>query len=125
MAGVDPSDPRTETLGGEARPAAPAPVPPPEGGDRYRVERELARGGFGRVLRAFALKLQRPVAIKELLPDASPGARARFLREALIASRLEHPAIVPVHDQGVWPSGVPYFAMKLVGGESLQALLGR
>jgi len=62
------------------------------------------------------------VALKELLRD-SPIAEVRFLREAVITSRLEHPNIVPVHEAGRWPDGRPYYAMKLVSGRPLRALI--
>ncbi|HTJ47685.1 MAG TPA: protein kinase, partial [Kofleriaceae bacterium] len=48
---------------------------------------------------------------------------ARFRREALITARLQHPAIVPVYEAGRWPSGEPFFAMKLVAGRALDKVL--
>ena len=52
---------------------------------------------------------------------AHPGARPapRFMREALVTARLQHPAIVPVYEAGRWPAGEPFYAMKLVSGRSL------
>jgi serine/threonine protein kinase len=47
----------------------------------------------------------------------------RFLREALITARLEHPGIVPVYEAGRWPDGTPFYAMKLVAGRSLRELI--
>ncbi len=84
----------------------------------YDVDEEFARGGLGRVIRAQDRRLERTVAIKELLPG-SKNAEARFVREAMITARLEHPSIVPVHEAGRWPSGQPFYAMKLVSGRSL------
>src|SRR5689334_6245884 len=83
---------------------------------------EYGRGGLGRVSRAHDLELGRDVAIKELI---SRGAinEVRFLREALITARLEHPGIVPVHEAGRWPDGTPFYAMKLVSGRSLRDLI--
>ncbi len=71
--------------------------------------------------RAHDRKLGRDIAIKELL---SRGAlnEARFMREALITARLEHPGIVPVYEAGCWPDGTPFYAMKLVAGRSLRDL---
>jgi eukaryotic-like serine/threonine-protein kinase len=89
---------------------------------RYRVLGEHARGGIGRVMRAFDEDLERVVALKELQRH-SRRAEARFVREAKITARLEHPAIVPIHDAGRWPDGSPYYAMKLVAGRSLRELL--
>jgi tetratricopeptide (TPR) repeat protein len=87
----------------------------------YRLEGEFARGGMGRILLAFDRRLGRMVAVKELHPGAGPGARGRFVREALVTARLQHPAIVPVYEAGRWPEGLPFYAMKLVEGRSLDA----
>ena len=89
----------------------------------YRVEGEFARGGMGRVLLAHDRRLGRTVALKELHEDAGPGAAGRFVREALVTARLQHPAIVPVYEAGRWPGGRPFYAMKLVEGRSLDGLL--
>ena len=89
----------------------------------YRVEGEFARGGMGRILLAHDLRLGRTVALKELYAEAGPGAPRRFVREALVTARLQHPAIVPVYEAGRWPGGRPFYAMKLVEGRSLEALL--
>jgi eukaryotic-like serine/threonine-protein kinase len=86
--------------------------------DTYQVEGEVARGGIGRILKAHDAALGRTVAIKELLPGHR-AAEGRFIREALVTARLEHPAIVPVHEAGRWPSGEPFYTMKLVSGRSL------
>ena len=89
----------------------------------YRVEGEFARGGMGRILLARDHRLGRTVALKELHEDAGPGAARRFVREALVTARLQHPAIVPVYEAGRWPGGRPFYAMKLVEGRSLDGLL--
>jgi WD40 repeat protein len=89
-----------------------------DGSTRYVIERELARGGLGRVLIAYDRRLGRTVAIKEVLLE-TPDARRRFVREALLTARLEHPAIVPVHDVGRWPSGELFYCMKRVSGRAL------
>jgi WD40 repeat protein len=94
-------------------------VRPPE---RYQVIAEHGRGGLGRVLRAHDLELQRDVAIKEIILR-SDAAEARFLREAIVTARLEHPGIVPVHDAGHWPDGTPFYAMKLVSGRPLKEVI--
>jgi eukaryotic-like serine/threonine-protein kinase len=106
--------------GASAGPAAPARGDDPE---RYEQVAEHARGGLGRVVRAVDKRLGRTVAVKELLRhDASN--EARFLREAMITARLEHPGIVPVHEAGRWPNGDPYYVMKLVEGRTLKELIG-
>jgi serine/threonine protein kinase len=89
----------------------------------YHVEGEFARGGMGRILLAVDRRLGRRIALKELHADAGPGAPRRFVREALVTARLQHPAIVPVYEAGRWPDGRPFYAMKLVEGRSLEALL--
>jgi tetratricopeptide (TPR) repeat protein len=102
------------------RDAGSLPVVSPE---HYAVEGEFARGGMGRVLLARDRRLDRSVALKELHADAGPGAPRRFVREALVTARLQHPAIVPVYEAGRWPSGLPFYAMKMVQGRSLEALI--
>jgi WD40 repeat protein len=91
--------------------------------DRYAALGEHARGGLGRVVRALDRRLGRTVAVKELLRHDA-ATEARFLREAMITARLEHPGIVPVHEAGRWPSGDPYYVMKLVEGRTLKELIG-
>jgi len=90
---------------------------------RYHLEGEFARGGMGRILLARDRWLDRLVAVKELHPGAGPGASGRFVREALVTARLQHPSIVPVYEAGRWPGGVPFYTMKLVEGRSLDALI--
>ncbi len=84
-------------------------------GDFYALGAELARGGMGRILYARDRRVGRPVAIKELL-SSRPAAIARFLREATLTARLQHPGIVPVYEAGRWDDGAPFMAMKLVEG---------
>ena len=82
---------------------------------------EIGRGGMGRIVRARDRRLGRAVAIKELLDER---LRARFEREARITARLQHPAIVHVHEAGRWPSGEPFYAMKFVAGQPLDEVIG-
>ena len=89
---------------------------------RYNIIGEHGRGGLGRVSRAHDRELGRDVAIKELLAPGY-GNQVRFLREARITARLEHPGIVPVHEAGRWPDGTPFYAMKLVAGRPLRDLI--
>jgi hypothetical protein len=84
----------------------------------YRVERELARGGMGRVLLALDRQGRR-VALKVLL-HSTAQATERFLRELHITARLQHPSIITLHEAGRWRSGEPFFAMKLIEGRSLR-----
>src|SRR4051812_8337629 len=77
---------------------------------------------MGRIVSARDLRLNRTVAIKELRVQ-SPELRARFEREALLTARLEHPSIVSIHEAGRWPSGEPFYAMKLVPGRPLDEVI--
>ncbi|MEO7735809.1 MAG: protein kinase, partial [Kofleriaceae bacterium] len=88
----------------------------------YRAVREIARGGMGRIVAAEDHRLGRQVALKELL-DPYSDQLGRFQREALITARLQHPGIVPVYEAGRWPSGEPFFAMKLVLGRPLDRVI--
>src|SRR5262249_54451463 len=54
-----------------------------------------------------------------------PEMRARFVREAEITGQLEHPGVVPIYGLGVGPNGRPYYAMRFIGGESLEAAIRR
>ncbi|MEQ1905654.1 MAG: serine/threonine-protein kinase, partial [Pirellulaceae bacterium] len=95
------------------------PVPRKAGG-RFRVLSLLARGGIGQVMRAMDTELNREVAIKVIQPSLAEidDLRERFMREAEITGRLEHPGIVPVYGKGEDSEEQPYYAMRLVRGES-------
>jgi WD40 repeat protein/serine/threonine protein kinase len=90
--------------------------------DVYELKGELARGGLGKILRAQDTRLGRPVAIKEILRDRGE-TKQRFLREALITARLQHPSIVPVYEAGHWPTGELFYSMKLVLGKPLHQVI--
>jgi serine/threonine protein kinase len=91
-------------------------------GTRYTITGEIGRGAMGVVYEAEDAALQRTVAIKVLANTmSSPRAADRMRREAQIIARLEHPAIVPVHDVGELPDGRVFYAMKLVRGRTLDA----
>jgi WD40 repeat protein len=95
---------------------------------RYALLEICGRGGFGAVWRAFDSKLGREIAVKCLGERLAgdPEARRRFVEEARLTSRLEHPGIVPVYDL-LESSGdeAPRYAMKLVRGETLSAAIER
>ncbi|MBI4536444.1 MAG: protein kinase [candidate division NC10 bacterium] len=96
----------------------------PTGGGRYRILRELGRGGMGVVYQAEDTVLQRQVAYK-VLPGAirdDPKALEYFLREARIAASLQHPNIVTIYDAGQ-SGGHVYIAMEFVEGRSVESLL--
>ncbi len=91
-----------------------------EAGGRFRVLSLLARGGIGQVMRAMDTELNREVAVKEIQPALAEidDVRERFLREAEITGRLEHPGVVPVYGKGKDSLERPYYAMRLVRGKS-------
>jgi serine/threonine protein kinase len=95
-------------------------------GDHYLVGREVGRGGMAVVYAAEDVRLQRKVALKVLPPDLAfrPDVRERFVREAQMAARLNHPHIVPIYAVHEVP-GLVCFAMALVEGESLAARILR
>ena len=89
-------------------------------GQRYALERELGRGGMGTVYLARDLALDRPVALKILLPEFAEqtGLRERFLRETRTAAGFSHPNIVPVYAVEEADGHLAY-AMGFVEGETL------
>ncbi|MCY0992006.1 serine/threonine-protein kinase [Nannocystis sp. ILAH1] len=112
------------TLSEEAAPPAVAIATRPEAADeqRYVFREALASGGIGVIRRAEDRRLGRVIAVKELLRD-SPDAQRRFALEAAITARLQHPGIVPLYDLGWRDTGEPFYCMKLVDGESLEATI--
>jgi serine/threonine-protein kinase len=93
--------------------------------DRYRLERELGRGGMAVVYLAQDLKHDRPVAIKVLKPElAATMGSERFLREIEISARLNHPNILTLIDSGD-ADGFLYYVMPYVEEESLRDRLDR
>ncbi len=93
--------------------------------DRYRIEREVGRGGTAVVYLAEDLKHARQVAIKTLRPElAAYIGEERFLREIAVAAKLSHPHILPLYDSGN-ADGVLYHVTPYVAGESLRARLDR
>ncbi|MFT3692900.1 MAG: serine/threonine-protein kinase [Kofleriaceae bacterium] len=86
----------------------------------YQVGELIGRGGMGEVVVAQDLRIQREVAVKRIRSKApSHDAVERFLREARIQARLDHPAIVPVYELGTDEDGLPYFTMKRLTGETM------
>ncbi len=90
----------------------------------FEILEVLGRGGMGTVYRAWQQSLHRLVALKVLAPHVadSPSAVVRFQREAQAAAKLHHSHIVPIHAQGC-DRGHYYYAMELVDGVSLHALI--
>ena len=92
---------------------------------RYRLKRELGRGGMGIVYLGEHVVLQKEVAIKVLHANATanPLLTAQFVVEARAACRARHPGIVDVTDFGTLPDGRAYIAMELVTGPTLSTIL--
>lgn len=109
-----------------------SPAPPtsviPERLGRYRLERELGRGAWGRVYLAHDPQINRPVAIKIVSFDGgldeslAASARERFLREAQSIGRLVHPAIVTLYDVDE-AEGQLFLVLEYVEGDALERYL--
>jgi len=93
--------------------------------DKYRIERELGRGGMGVVLSATHLQLEERVAIKFLLPQLAddPAIVARFLREGRAAIKIRSEHVVRVRDVATLPGGTPYLVMEHLLGRNFEELL--
>jgi serine/threonine protein kinase/Leucine-rich repeat (LRR) protein len=143
-----PADKTTDAIGAHSTSASGSPFPatlpmsgddhgitflaPPQAPDEigrlgpYRVLKKLGAGGMGMVLLAEDALLKRKVALKVMLPAVAvnPQARERFLREARAAAAIEHAHIITIHQVGE-DNGVPFLAMPLLKGESLDDRLRR
>jgi serine/threonine-protein kinase len=105
-------------------------TPPPDRlaaalADRYRIERELGRGGMATVYLAEDLRHRRRVAVKVLKPElaAMLGAE-RFVQEITTTAALQHPHILPLFDSGT-ADGFLYYVMPFIDGETLRTKLDR
>lgn len=91
---------------------------------RYRIEKLLGAGGYGRVYRATQLPGGQLVALKTIFTVYDDGA-ARFAREAAIAQKLKHPNTVRLFDFGKTERGQPFLVLELLQGESLESMIER
>jgi WD40 repeat protein/serine/threonine protein kinase/orotate phosphoribosyltransferase len=100
---------------------------PDRANPRFPIVRPHAQGGLGEVFLALDPELDRQVALKELRVDRAfdPVSQARFLLEAKVTGRLEHPGIVPVYGLGQYADGRPYYAMRFIEGETLKQAIER
>ena len=126
-AGTDPTMTPTEAIGvaqtnvsSEAATLVPPSAKLPA---RYALGRPLGAGGMGEVLLATDAQIGRDVAVKRMRVAPTPSAVARFVREAKIQGRLDHPAIVPVHELANDSEGRPFFVMKRLTGTTLADIL--
>ena len=96
-----------------------------EGGEKYRLGPILAEGGMGLVREAEDLRCLRTVALKRLLKGEkiTDEDRERFIAEAQITSRLEHPNIIPIHELGFDSNRHVYYTMKYIHGRTLTEVL--
>jgi formylglycine-generating enzyme required for sulfatase activity len=92
--------------------------------DRYNVGGEIGRGGMATVRSVRDLELDRDLAMK-VIARAGGVARRRFLAEASVTGRLDHPGIVPVHDLGVDGEGRLFFTMRRVEGIDFEQAIAR
>jgi eukaryotic-like serine/threonine-protein kinase len=96
-------------------------------GMRFHILRPHAQGGIGKVSVALDAELQREVALKQIKPERADDndSRVRFVREAEVTGRLEHPGIVPVYGLGNDDKGRPFYAMRFVRGISFDVAIGQ
>jgi serine/threonine protein kinase len=123
-----PNDTHVEPT--SAKRGAGAPSAPRAGmtpGERFDVQQILAQGGLGVVFLARDREIDRTVALKQIKSQWADDedSRARFLLEARVTGRLEHPGVAPVYALGTDETGRPYYAMRLIRGESLLEVLER
>ncbi|NVB85242.1 MAG: serine/threonine protein kinase [Kofleriaceae bacterium] len=117
---VDADTEATAVVGGDGEGAVPFELP----AAGYQLGSLIGKGGMGEVVAAHDQRIGREVAFKRMRKaNAGGDALARFLREARIQARLDHPAIVPVYDLGKDEEGRPYFTMKRLAGKTLAEYL--
>src|SRR5207237_7186844 len=119
------------TVAGEATPSKFAMPHLPTGfavaEQRYRLLRLHAGGGLGEVYLAEDERLHRQVALKRMRSEVAhvPESRRRFLVEAEVTGRLEHPGVVPVYGLTEDADGEPCYAMRFIEGETLKDAIAR
>ncbi|MEM7153019.1 MAG: serine/threonine-protein kinase [Myxococcota bacterium] len=91
---------------------------------RYRIVGKLGKGGMGVVYDAHDETLDRPVALKLMLPDSHRSTIARFQREAQALAQLSHPNVVQVYETGLH-QGQLFIAMERIDGVTLRRWLGQ
>ena len=102
------------------------PTPGPENTrSRYVLTGKVGSGGMGAILNAFDTTIQREVAMKVITSELESSRKFidRFIKEARVQGRLEHPNICPIHELGVDEKEHVYFTMKMVQGTSLSSMI--
>jgi serine/threonine-protein kinase len=121
---LDPVLDGTATAEAEPRPVSAGPAVRESATARaeFRDLRFHAAGALGEVFLARSAELNREVALKFLKPtrQRDPASRRRFLQEAEVTGRLEHPGIVPIYALGADATGSPCYAMRFIRGATLQ-----
>ncbi|NBV33653.1 MAG: FHA domain-containing protein [Proteobacteria bacterium] len=124
-AALSPAEPSLADDAPSLEPSAHDGVPPgPRSASvqvQYALGPEIARGGMGRIYKGQDPQLKREVAIK--VSSSGGGRDPRFAREAEVLGNLPHPNIVPIHAMGEDDDGFPFYSMKLVKGQTLQAII--
>ncbi|VGO19238.1 serine/threonine protein kinase [Pontiella sulfatireligans] len=94
-----------------------------ESEERYKEIDLIAEGGEKRVTRVHDHRLNRQIAMARAIKAKNRQDQEQFLREAQLEANLAHPNIVPVHNMGIDPEGVPFFTMELIPGDSLKTVI--
>lgn len=94
-------------------------------GEKYKIANQIATGNMGAIYKAHDMKLRRNSVLKIILPHIKkkPGQVMRFVDEARITGRLEHPNIIPINDIGVLDDDEIFISMKYIQGEQLRVIL--
>jgi serine/threonine protein kinase len=119
------ADPDLLTAGRDLDSNRPRSVQPDSVSARFEIRAKHDHGGLGEVFIAYDRQLKREVAIKQIRPKwrSHEEARQRFVREAEVTGRLEHPGIVPVYAMGTWDDGRDYYAMRFIHGQTLKQVI--
>ena len=119
LRGGDSSD----TTGAEGRSRVVSSDLPGASEEKYRELQRIGSGGMGEVWRVWDRDLDRTVVKKVVRPGLSEEAVRRFLTEARVTARLQHPGILPVHELALMPDGRPFYTMREVCGRTLKEVI--
>ncbi len=109
---------------GQSQVGETAPAPERILQNRYRIEEQLGRGGFGAVYRAWDVNLSRLCAVKENL-STTPEAQRQFTREATLLANLSHPNLPRVIDHFIVPGEGQYLVMDFIEGADLLSIMAK